>query len=156
VKLLAQETMFLLFLLALGIFSKNNSVTAAVAVLLIIRWSTLAPYVFPWMKQHGLNLGIIIITIAVLIPIATGDVKFQELYTVINNPIGWIVILSGLLVAIFGGVGVELLKQQPHMTAGLILGTIFGVVFFKGIPVGPLIGAGIAASIIRLYEFIKM
>ena len=33
--------------------------------------------------------------------------------------------------------------NQPRVVPGLIVGTVLGVAFLKGIPVGPLIAAGI-------------
>ena len=152
---MSQETIFLLILVLLGFVSKNNSVLIAAAFLLCIRLASLGTIAFPWLKDHGINLGVIIITIAVLTPIATGEIRLQEIYTTIDNPHGWIVILAGLGVAVLGGMGLQLLHSDPHMTVGLVIGTIAGVLLFKGIPVGPLIGAGIAVLLIKLYELIK-
>ncbi|OEF95666.1 hypothetical protein BHF68_12080 [Desulfuribacillus alkaliarsenatis] len=139
----------------LGLLSKNNSVVIAAIILLLIRWSMLAPYVLPWMKENGLNLGIIVITVAVLVPIATGDVRLQDLYNVINSHKGWVVIIAGILVAILGAAGLGLLADDPEVTVGLILGTILGIVLFKGVPVGPLIGAGIAVVLLKGLDLLK-
>ncbi|WP_084019493.1 DUF441 domain-containing protein [Desulfuribacillus alkaliarsenatis] len=152
---MTQETIFLLILLMLGLLSKNNSVVIAAIILLLIRWSMLAPYVLPWMKENGLNLGIIVITVAVLVPIATGDVRLQDLYNVINSHKGWVVIIAGILVAILGAAGLGLLADDPEVTVGLILGTILGIVLFKGVPVGPLIGAGIAVVLLKGLDLLK-
>jgi UPF0756 membrane protein dd703_1075 len=35
------------------------------------------------------------------------------------------------------------MMNQPAVVPGLIIGTVIGVAFLKGIPVGPLIAAGI-------------
>ena len=61
------------------------------------------------------------------------------------NPIAiFLVVLIFLgVVAWFGGRGVGLLGTQPVLITGLLIGTIIGVSFFGGIPVGPLIAAGI-------------
>ena len=40
------------------------------------------------------------------------------------------------------------MASQPSIVAGLLVGTIIGVAFFKGIPVGPLIAAGMVSLII--------
>ncbi|MCO6560559.1 MAG: DUF441 family protein, partial [Gilliamella sp.] len=37
---------------------------------------------------------------------------------------------------------------HPTIINGLIIGTLIGVAFFKGIPVGPLIAAGILSLLI--------
>ena len=38
--------------------------------------------------------------------------------------------------------------EQPVLVAGLLIGTIIGVSFLGGIPVGPLIAAGILAILV--------
>lgn len=53
-----------------------------------------------------------------------------------------------MLVAWFGGHGVNLMGTQPSLLTGLLLGTILGVAFLGGVPVGPLIAAGILSLFI--------
>lgn len=149
-----QETIFLLILFALGLLSKNQSVMVASLILLAISWTRYNDLAFAWLKGHGLNLGITIITIAVLVPIASGEIKLTDVGQAVTSPVGIILIVAGILVAMFGGMGLRFLTAEPHLTVGVILGTIVGVVAFRGIPVGPLIGAGIALTMIKLYELI--
>lgn len=54
----------------------------------------------------------------------------------------------GILVAYLGGRGASLMLNQPAITTGLLTGTILGVALFKGVPVGPLIAAGILSLMI--------
>ena len=56
-------------------------------------------------------------------------------------------VLVGVLVAWLAGRGVPLMSEQPVLVTGLLLGTIIGVAFLGGIPVGPLIAAGILSLI---------
>ncbi len=49
--------------------------------------------------------------------------------------------LSGIAVALLAKGGVTLLAKDPHMTTALVIGTILAVSLFKGVAVGPLIGA---------------
>lgn len=44
------------------------------------------------------------------------------------------------------------MKTDPHITIALVLGTIFAVVFLKGVAVGPLIAAGIAYMVMRVIQ----
>jgi uncharacterized membrane protein (DUF441 family) len=53
-----------------------------------------------------------------------------------------------MLVAYLGGRGAVLMGSQPTVVAGLLIGTVLGVALFKGVPVGPLIAAGILSLII--------
>jgi uncharacterized membrane protein (DUF441 family) len=38
--------------------------------------------------------------------------------------------------------------DQPTVVTGLLVGTIIGVTFFRGVPVGPLIAAGIVSVLL--------
>ena len=44
-----------------------------------------------------------------------------------------------------GGRGVNFMSVQPSVIGGLLIGTVIGVAFFRGVPVGPLIAAGIVS-----------
>ncbi len=47
-----------------------------------------------------------------------------------------------------GGRGVKLMSNQPDVVAGLLIGTVAGVALLRGVPVGPLIAAGILSVLI--------
>lgn len=38
--------------------------------------------------------------------------------------------------------------SQPSTVAGLLVGTVIGVALFRGVPVGPLIAAGILSLLV--------
>jgi uncharacterized membrane protein (DUF441 family) len=59
-------------------------------------------------------------------------------------------ILVGAVVAYLGGRGATFMADSPLVVTGLMVGTIIGVAFFRGVPVGPLIAAGIVAFILQL------
>ncbi|KXG42826.1 DUF441 domain-containing protein [Tepidibacillus infernus] len=149
------EIIFLILLLGIGLLSKNQSIVIAVAILLVIRLSHLGDRIFPLLDKHGMNIGIIMITIAVLVPIAKGKIQLQDLIESFKSSYGIIAIISGMIVALFAANGIQLLEKTPQITIALVLGTIFAVVFLKGIPVGPLIGAGIAVTLIKIFEWLK-
>jgi Predicted membrane protein len=132
---------FLVVLIFLGVVGNNSSITIAATVLLLMQQTFLAKYL-PYMEKYGLNLGIIILTVGVLAPIISGKIQLPSFVALLN----WKMLLAiaiGILVAWFGGRGVGLLGTQPVLITGLLIGTIIGVSFFGGIPVGPLIAAGI-------------
>lgn len=139
----------LLVLLACGIFSHNSAVTIAAAVLIVFRITPLSEY-FYLLQNHGLNIGIIILTIGVLTPIASGKIPGDA---ILKSFLSWkslLAIAVGLLVAWLGGRGVKLMTNQPNIVAGLLIGTVAGVAVLRGVPVGPLIAAGILSMIIGL------
>ena len=132
---------FLVVLIFLGVVGNNSSITISAIVLLLMQQTFLAKYL-PYMEKYGLYLGIIILTVGVLAPIISGKIQLPGFVALLN----WKMLLAiaiGVLVAWFGGRGVGLLGTQPVLITGLLIGTIIGVSFFGGIPVGPLIAAGI-------------
>lgn len=137
----------LLFFALLGIISKNNSITIAAVFLLLLRVTNIHQ-VFPMIEKYGLSLGIIILTIGILAPLASGSISFQELYQSFLHWKSLAAILIGIGVAYLGGRGAQLMVAQPTIVTGLIIGTIIGVALLKGVPVGPLIAAGILSLLI--------
>lgn len=142
--LISQPTIFMFVLLLIGIFAKNQSLIVAVVVLLVIKWLGIGDKAFPFIQQKGIQIGVTIITIAVLVPIVTGDIGLKQLTGAMKSAYAWIALGSGIFVAIIAANGIELLKNDPHITAALVFGTILAVAVFNGVAVGPLIGAGIA------------
>lgn len=137
----------LLILLACGIFSHNSAVTIAAAVLIVLKITPLSS-LLPYVQAHGLNIGIIILTIGVLTPIASGKISGES---ILKSFLSWkslLAIAIGVFVAWLGGRGVKLMSNQPDVVAGLLLGTVAGVAVLRGVPVGPLIAAGILSLLI--------
>lgn len=137
----------LLVFAALGILSSNNSITIAAVTLLFIRVINLHQ-LFPWLEKYGLSVGIIILTIGILSPLASGNITFQTLYQSFLNWKSLVAIAVGILVAYLGGRGAVVMTNQPTLVTGLMVGTILGVAFFRGVPVGPIIAAGILSLFI--------
>lgn len=137
----------LIVLLACGILSHNSSVTIASAVLIVVRISPLDQY-FPFLQTHALNIGITILTIGVLTPIASGKIPGEMILKSFMSYKSILAIVIGLLVAWLGGRGVKLMSNQPDVVAGLLIGTVAGVAVLRGVPVGPLIAAGLLSLLI--------
>ncbi|WP_017756089.1 DUF441 domain-containing protein [Calidifontibacillus oryziterrae] len=154
--MISQPTLFLLLLLIIGFLAKNQSLVIAVSVLLGMKVTGLDERLYPLLQAKGINIGVIVITIAVLVPIATGDIGFKQLSEAIKSPYAWIALGSGIFVAIIAKYGLDLLSDDPHITAALVIGTILAVVLFKGIAVGPLIAAGIAYLFMKLYNLLGL
>ena len=101
----------------------------------------------PLLEKYGVKIGIIILTIGVLSPLVSGKIQLPDL----SDFLRWKMALSisvGVLVAWLAGKGVPLMGEQPILVTGLLIGTIIGVAFLGGIPVGPLIAAGILALLL--------
>lgn len=151
--MMSQSTIFMLILLAVGVFAKNQSLMIAVAFLLIVKFSGFGDKILPVAQQKGIHIGVTIITIAVLVPIVTGEIGFKELQGALKSSYAWIALGSGILVAVIASNGIDLLETDPHITVALVFGTILAVAIFNGVAVGPLIGAGIAYLAMRVADF---
>ena len=139
------NALILLVLAALGVISPNAPVIIASTLLLLVQQTPLTRYL-PWMEKNGVSLGIILLTIGVLSPLASGKVTLG-----MADFGNWKVLTAmgvGIIVAWLGGRGVTLMLNQPGVVPGLIVGTVIGVAFLKGVPVGPLIAAGILSLFI--------
>lgn len=135
--------LLLVILLILGVLSNNSTITISAAVLLIMQQTFLSSHI-PLLEKYGVKIGIIILTIGVLSPLVSGKIQLPNL----SGFLSWKMALSiavGILVAWLAGKGVPLMGEQPILVTGLLIGTIIGVAFLGGIPVGPLIAAGILA-----------
>ena len=138
--------LLLVILIILGLLSHNSAITISAAVLLIMQQTFLSSYI-PLLEKYGVKIGIIILTIGVLSPLVSGKIQLPDL----SGFLSWKMALSisvGVLVAWLAGKGVPLMGEQPILVTGLLIGTIIGVAFLGGNPVGPLIAAGILALLL--------
>ncbi|KAF0824410.1 DUF441 domain-containing protein [Cytobacillus firmus] len=151
----SQSLIFLFLLLGIGVIAKNQSLIIAVFVLIILKAAGVDSKAFSFLQSKGINWGVTIITIAVLAPIASGEIGFRDLGGAFKSPYAWVALISGIAVALLAKGGIVLLAEDPHITTALVLGTILAVSLFKGIAVGPLIGAGIAYMAMKVFELFK-
>ncbi|WP_380178761.1 DUF441 domain-containing protein [Kalamiella sp. sgz302252] len=141
-------TLFILLLLAgLSYFSHNLTVAIALLVLIVVRMTPLNA-LFPWIEKQGVTVGIVILTIGVMAPIASGALPTTTLMHSFLNWKSLLAIAVGIFVSWVGGRGVSLMSTQPTIVGGLLIGTIIGVSLFRGVPVGPLIAAGLVSLFI--------
>ncbi|WP_338750618.1 DUF441 domain-containing protein [Bacillus sp. FJAT-52991] len=150
-----QPYLFLVLLLFISVIAKNQSLLIAVSVLLVMKVIGADEKLFSMFQSKGINWGVTIITIAVLAPIATGEIGFKELQEALKSPAAWIALVSGMAVALLGKQGITLLAEDPHITTALVLGTIAAVALFNGVAVGPVIGAGIAYVTMKIFEIFQ-
>lgn len=158
-----ESFIFLGLILLVGAITQNKSIVYATIFVLILKvlFNITESYKLKGIdienfmiqfRKEGINWGVLVITVAILIPIATGEIGFSHLLNAFKSPIGWVAIISGISVSILSSKGVGLLSGQPEITVALVIGTIMGVVFFKGIAAGPVIASGITFCILRVIE----
>lgn len=139
-------SLFLVAMIFLGVISQNNSITVSATILLLMQQTALVQFV-PLIEKHGLNIGIIILTVSVLSPLVSGRIQISPAAGFLNLKMAAAVAI-GIFVAWIAGRGVPLMGQQPVLITGLLIGTVIGVAFMGGIPVGPLIAAGILSFVV--------
>lgn len=147
-----ESWLFLGLILLVAIFGKNMSLIIATGVVMFLK---LIPYTqkwFPVIEAKGINWGVTVISVAILIPIATGKIGFNDLLKAFKTPAGWIAVAAGIAVAILSKYGVEQLAAIPQVTVALVLGTIIGVVAFKGVAAGPVIASGMTYLVVSLFN----
>lgn len=137
----------LLGLAAICYLTHNNTVTFAILLLLIFKLTPLATY-FPILNHYGLTVGIVILTAAMMVPLADGSLAVKDILKSFTTWQSILAIAVGILVSWLGTRGVSLMAANPSIINGLIIGTLIGVAFFKGIPVGPLIAGGILSLVL--------
>ncbi|MDB5056236.1 MAG: hypothetical protein JWM44_4286 [Bacilli bacterium] len=142
----------LVILIIIGMVGRSNIITTAACTLLIFKLLSLDRY-FPSLERRGLELGLLFLTIGVLVPFASEKITIRDVLAVFTSWPGIIALTGGAIATYMNGKGLELLKIDPQIIAGLVLGSILGVVFMRGIPVGPLMAAGITAIILKIVQF---
>ncbi|SFM12394.1 DUF441 domain-containing protein [Pelosinus propionicus] len=148
------ENLPILIILCLSVIGNNHSVSIAALILLLIKLLGLHTW-FPHIEAHGITIGITILTLAVLTPIAQGRISLIGILEAFKNPIGLVAIIVGILVAWIAAQGVFFMKESPEAVTALVVGTIVGVCFFKGLAVGPLIAGGMVSLIISAIGMFK-
>jgi len=144
----------LVILLLIGVMARSNLIAMAACVLLLLKFANLN-FVFPLLEKRGLEIGLLFLLLAILVPIATGKVTEADLLYNFKSLPGLLAIFGGALATHLNGEGLKLLQLDPELIFGLVLGSIFGIVFLGGVPVGPLMAAGIAALFLEVIRWIK-
>lgn len=149
-----ESWLFLLAIFVLGLVAKNQALMIGVGFVMVLK---LVPFFHPFLKTlqaSGINWGVTIISAAIMVPIATGEIGVKELMGMFRTPAGWIAVAMGILVAVLSSKGVGLLANSPEMTVALVTGTIIGVVFLRGIAAGPVIASGMTYVILTIFNLV--
>ncbi|AUW94512.1 DUF441 domain-containing protein [Sulfobacillus sp. hq2] len=135
------ETIGLLLLLLLGMWARSNLIAASAAILLVIRFTRMN-FLYPILERRGVEIGLLFLTMAMLIPFALGKVNVKEVFQSFFTLPGILAVVGGAIATNLNGRGLHLLANNSHLMFGLIVGSILGIVLWGGIPVGPLMAAG--------------
>jgi len=145
--------LLLLILIVVGLIGRSPIITTAACVLLILKLISLERFL-PTVERRGLELGLLFLTMSVLVPFATERINLKDVTGVFTSIAGIVALLGGAIASYLNGKGLDLLKIDPQLVVGLVIGSIIGILFFRGIPVGPLMAAGITTIILKLVSLI--
>ncbi len=135
--------------LVLSIFTKNRAMVIGTAVMLVLKFFK-ADKPIEYIAKNGISWGIILITMGFLAPIVLERYTLNDMKTIFLKLDGIVGFFAGISVALLGAKGIEIGPINTNLTLGVIVGTFVAVAFFKGTPVGPLIGSGIGYVFIFL------
>ncbi len=141
------ENLPILAILVISIIGNNHTVSIAALTLLLIKLLGLGNWL-PFIETKGISIGITVLTAAVLVPLVSGRVDANGMINAFKSPTGLIAVVIGLAVAWIAGQGVPFMKASPETVTALMVGTLMGVCFLRGLAVGPLIAGGMVALIV--------
>ena len=151
---MSTENLPLLILLVLAVVGNNQSVALAACLLLVIKLLGLDAWL-PMIESRGMTVGITILTLAVLTPLATGSISFGSMVSTFKSPVSFIALAAGLFVAWAAGRGLHLITSSPEIVTSLVLGTVLGVCFLQGVAIGPLVAGGLVSLAVALANALK-
>jgi uncharacterized membrane protein (DUF441 family) len=143
----------LVILIVIGLIGRSHIIATAASLLLILKLVHLDRY-FPTVERRGLEFGLLFLTMAVLVPFASEKISYKEVMSAFTTLPGILALLGGAVATYMNGKGLDLLKLDPQLIVGLVIGSIFGIIFMRGIPVGPLMAAGITALFIKIMQLL--
>lgn len=143
------RTVQLALLIVVGLLT-NTSILAVSAgflfVLQIAGWKTMLDL----LEKKALPAGLLFLLLAILAPLAAGGTQLSDLMSCISSDSGLLALAGGILATHINAAGLELLHRQPRLGLGMILGSLLGIILWHGVPVGPLMAAGITALFLEL------
>ncbi|MFW6269085.1 MAG: DUF441 family protein [Bacillota bacterium] len=144
-----EVSLFLLLVLILGLLARARVVVIASVLLLLLNELNLEPLLKAF-SNKGIEIGLTFLLLAILSSLIINPLSLDQLKETMLSKEGVIAIAAGLLATKFNGLGLNLLSQSPQIIIGIIIGSLIGISFFNGIPVGPLMAAGLAALALEL------
>lgn len=147
------NSLFLYIIIITGLLARSRVIVLAAFSLLLINELELIP-VSQFISNKGIEIGLVFLLMAILAPILLVPLELEKLANLLGEWKSLVAILGGLLATRFNGMGLKLLEDSPQLVMGIILGSLIGIVLFGGIPVGPLMAAGITALLVEFIEII--
>ena len=147
-KALPDGLILLLICVVLGIAGRNPLIAGAAAALLLLRLGRVEVAI-RFLDQRGTSLGILLLVAGLLAPLAGDRLSLRAFAGELLRPSGLIGLAVAAVAAWFGRNGVQFLHSYPAALVGMIVGSVLGTIFLRGVPTGPLIAAGLTATLLQ-------
>jgi uncharacterized membrane protein (DUF441 family) len=151
--MLSAENLGLVALVLLGLLARSTLVATSAAVLLCLRLGRLSG-ALPFLEAHGVEIGLLFLTLAMLAPFATGQIQMRDLWRSFGTVPGVVAVVGGALATHVNGRGLGLLEQHGELMVAIVLGSLIGIVAFGGKPVGPLMAAGLTYLMLGVIQWV--
>lgn len=143
---MSEGTIALLIILALSLALRDYTLAAASGVLLLL--GLLRTDAMIVVNRHGLNAGLFFLMLFLLSPLLSEKNGFVDVWNFFKSPLGFYTVACGIVSSYIGGKGVAYIQTNPQSFFAVLLGTLIGVLFFRGLPAGLLIGAGLVSLVL--------
>ncbi|MCW2278249.1 DUF441 domain-containing protein [Heliophilum fasciatum] len=146
-------TVLLALVVLLGIVARSPLTSVGAAAILLLQLMSGQTWL-NWIEHRGVEIGLLFLTLAMLAPFATGKIAGADVLAAMKSWPGIIALTGGVIATHLNKQGIELLSGDPQLIIGMIVGSLLGIVFFGGIPVGPLMAGGLTALFLQLYSWL--
>lgn len=143
------ESIGLTIVLVVGLATGSGLVATAAAVLLAIRFTRITR-LLPLLERRGVEMGLLFLTLAMLVPFALGQVSLRDINKSFVTVPGILALIGGTWATHLNGRGLKMLNEQSHLMISLIVGSIVGIIVWGGTPVGPLMAAGVTYLMMQM------
>lgn len=150
---LSPPELILVVLLFLGIFGRSNLVVTSACILLSLRYFSLDQIVLPVLEQRGLEIGLVLLMLHILSPIATEKLTKEDLYSIASCK-GLLAVVAGALATKLNGDGLNLMNAKPEIIFGMTVGTVLGILLLRGTPCGPVMAAAVTAVFLQVVNLL--
>ncbi|MCL6547610.1 MAG: DUF441 domain-containing protein [Alicyclobacillus sp.] len=144
----------LIVLIIVGVVGRVHIVSIASSLLLVLRMLRLERF-FPMLERRSLELGLLFLMISILVPLASGKVSGREMMSTIFSVAGIATVAGGIAATILNAKGLELLQAFPSLLISVVLGSVIGIVVFRGVPIGPLMATSLAAFFLMILNLFR-
>lgn len=151
------SNIILILIIAVAYFGKANTVAIAAGILLVLKAIGLDKYTFPFIEKNGISYGIIVLLVAILLPIASGNITVDHIKSIFISWVGVAALLLSFFTTYLSGQGLNFLTTgHSEVMPSLIIGSILATTFLGGLPVGPFITCGMLVIFIKIVENVHL